>query len=347
MKRVLIAAIGLFLALGLWLAFAEPKIVQRTTVSSAAGEPSGTQPAAANRPAQPDESSISKPAASTPISATPRLALSTGSPSSNAPRPTVELPPAVPGKPTPPASLSGFWSWPEDQVERIVTGMQSQPDWPADQRQFLRAALREPSLSPVARNNIAAGLMRQEPPIPDLHRDFLAMQMRADEDLVWRDYCLQFLAQCTERVEGAERDAIVAALVAAIDSEVGSLPGTAVLHLARLSETGLVTLGETYDRLVTRLATNTSQNEANRSTALVVLGQRGYSPALEEARKMLSSDELIGIKRAAIGVVSLLGSRDDLALLKNLRTHADPSVALVATHASKAMNDRLGTTPEQ
>lgn len=341
MRRILMAAVGLLLALGLWLALAESEKMQRHATPSAAGEPQAVSTSGKNRPVDVGEQTMTGAAAPVSSPTTPRLAVSTAPTSVTGPRPTIELPPTPPGKPTPPASMGSFWSWPEDQVERIVTGMQSQPDWPAEQRQFLRLALRDSSLSPVARNNIAAGLMRQEPQIPDLHRDFLAMHQNVDEEPVWRDYCLQFLAQCADRVEGPERDAIVAALVAAVDVEVGSLAGTAVVHLARLSETGMVTLDEAFDRQVTRLAGNPTQNEANRSTALAVLGQRGYTPALETARNLLAGKDVPGIKRAAIGVVSLLGTQDDLSLLEGLRSDADPSVALVATQASKAMHQRL------
>lgn len=341
MKRILMVAVGLLLALGLWLAPAEPGKKHRQAAPSVAGDPPVVSTTDKHRPAGAGESKAPEATAPVPSPTVPRLAVSTTPTSVAGPRPTIELPPTPPGKPTPPASMSDFWSWPEDQVERIVTGMQSQPDWPAEQRQFLRLALRDSSLSPVARNNIAAGLMRQEPQIPDLHRDFLAMHQTVDEEPVWRDYCLQFLAQCADRVEGPERDTIVAALVAAVDVEVGSLAGTAVVHLARLSETGLVTLDEAFDQRVTRLAGNPAQNEANRSTALAVLGQRGYAPALETARNLLAGKDVPGIKRAAIGVVSLLGTQGDLSLLERLRSDADPSVALVATHATKAMQQRL------
>lgn len=344
MKRLGLVLVGLLMAMGLWFALDGPRLGHQPSTPITVSEPS-TATSDEKRTDQPPHSSSDRPAAvptSVPTPpASPSLAVSSAPSSVTAPRAVVELAPAPAGKPRPPTSLAQFWSWPEDQVERIVTGMKSQPDWPLEQRQFLRLALRDPSLSPVARNNIAGGLMRQEPQILDLHRDFLAMHQIPDEDPVWRDYCLQFLAQCADRVEGPERDTIVAALVAAVDVEAGSLAGTAVVHLTRLSETGLATLDQAFDQRVTRLASNPAQNEANRSTALAVLGQRGYAPALATARDLLNSKEAPGIKRAAIGVVSLLGTREDLTLLEGLCTDADPSVALVATQASKAMKQRL------
>jgi hypothetical protein len=344
MKRLGLVLVGLLLAVGLWFAMDGPRLGRQPSTPASVLEQSNANDGEkrSNQPPHslPDGYSAAPTSATTPP-ASESLAISSAPSSVPAPRAAIELPPAPAGKPRPPASLAQFWSWPEDQVERIVTGMQSQPDWPTEQRQFLRLALRDSFLSPVARNNIAAGLMRQEPQIPDLHRDFLTMHQIADENPVWRDYCLQFLAQCVDRVEGPERDAIVAALVAAVDIEMGSLAGTAVVHLARLSETGMVTLDEAFDQRVTRLAGNPAQNEANRSTALAVLGQRGYAPALDTARNLLVYKEVPGITRAAIGVVSLLGTRDDLQLLEGLRSDTDPSVALVATQASKAMNQRL------
>jgi len=70
----------------------------------------------------------------------------------------VAIAPTPVGKPQPPASLTGFWGWPTDHRERVVTTMQSEPSWSADVREFILKAVQDNSLSPVARNNSVGSL---------------------------------------------------------------------------------------------------------------------------------------------------------------------------------------------
>jgi HEAT repeat protein len=88
-----------------------------------------------------------------------------------------------------------------------------------------------------------------------------------------------------------------------------------------------------------------SRHEASRSSVLAILGQRGYAPALTEARKLAPSAELPGIRRAAVGVVGRRGDASDVALLQALTTDAEPSIRLVATQALKALEKSLKPKP--
>jgi hypothetical protein len=240
---------------------------------------------------------------------------------------------------SPPVTLKGFWEWTEIQQERAVTSMRPDPSWNPETRNFLLYALKQRFLTPVTRNNIAAGLMRQEPQIPGLDRMFLEMARDPDETPVWRDYALQFLTQTFDRV--TDPTEIVTALQVVLTDSHGPEAGTAATHLANLAESGSWQPDEHFDQQLMGLVQDPTRHEASRSSVLAILGQRGYAPALAEARKLAPSAELPGIRRAAVGVVGRRGEASDVALLHALTTDAEPSVRLVATQALKALEKSL------
>ena len=100
-------------------------------------------------------------------------------------------------------------------------------------------------------------------------------------------------------------------------------------------------LDDRYDAQVLTIIEDDQQMESNRSTALAVLGQRGYAPVLPVARAVLATSTTPGVKRAAIGVLNLLGDATDLESVKKLIMDADPSVRLVAKQAAQALERRL------
>ncbi len=240
---------------------------------------------------------------------------------------------------SPPATLKGFWEWTELQQERAVTSMRPDPSWNPETRNFLLYALKQRFLTPVTRNNIAAGLMRQEPQIPGLDRMFLEMARDPDETPVWRDYALQFLTQTFDRAPDPAE--IVTALQVVLADSHGPEAGTAATHLANLAESGSWQPDEKFDQRLMDMVRDPSRHEASRSSALAILGQRGYAPALAEARKLATSAELPGIRRAAVGILGLRGDVSDVALLQTLTTDAEPSVRLVATQALKSLEMSL------
>lgn len=239
----------------------------------------------------------------------------------------------------PPATLRGFWEWTELQQERAVTSMRPDPSWNPETRDFLLYALKQRFLTPVTRNNIAAGLMRQKPQIPGLDRMFLGMAKDPNETPVWRDYALQFLTQTFDRA--TDPTEIVTALQVVLADSHGPEAGTAATHLANLAESGRWKPDDYFDQQLMSVVQDPTRHEASRSSVLAILGQRGYAPVLAEARQLATSAELPGIRRAAVGVVGYRGDASDVALLQALTTDAEPSVRLVATQALKSLEKSL------
>jgi hypothetical protein len=217
--------------------------------------------------------------------------------------------------------------------------MRPDPSWNPETRDFLLYTLKQRFLTPVTRNNIAAGLMRQKPQIPGLDRVFLGMAKDPNETPVWRDYALQFLTQTFDRA--TDPTEIVTALRVVLADSHGPEAGTAATHLANLAESGRWKPDDHFDQQLMSVVRDPSRHEASRSSILAILGQRGYAPVLAEARQLAPSAELPGIRRAAVGVVGYRGDASDVALLQALTTDAEPSVRLVATQALKSLEKSL------
>lgn len=130
--------------------------------------------------------------------------------------------------------------------------------------------LSEDSTAAAAERNTAANELFSLPELPDgVVSDLARMAESADEDEVWRDYCLQFLGSALEREDGVtDEDRALAreTLVEALASTNATFAGTALRALHR---------GDPADPLVAsnalRIARDPSYPSASRTTALLVL----------------------------------------------------------------------------
>ena len=125
-------------------------------------------------------------------------------------------------------------------------------------------------LDNVNEKNTAANELFSLPELPDgVVGDLARMFASADEDEVWRDYCLQFLGSALEREDGVtDEDRALAreTLVEALASTNATFAGTALRALHR---------GDSSDSLVAsnalRIARNSSYPSSSRTTALLIL----------------------------------------------------------------------------
>ncbi len=130
--------------------------------------------------------------------------------------------------------------------------------------------LSEDPTAAAAERNSAANELFSLPELSDgVVADLARMFRSADEDEVWRDYCLQFLGSALEREDGVtDEDRVLAreTLVEALASTNATFAGTALRALHR---------GDPSDPLVAsnalRIARNSSYPSTSRTAALLIL----------------------------------------------------------------------------
>lgn len=297
-------------------------VLFRRPVASTASAPLASQhsPAQAQPARDEPERSQDSPSSVTPVSETAPGSATSGMTG----QPTV----STPERPTPPSDLTGFWSWSTDRQETAVTLIQDDPDWSTELRAFMLQALQIRELSLVARNNIAAGLLRQTPPLPEFESLLLRMCDDQTEDPEWRNYTLQFLAEVLPSASDPARVEQVLRSFAAAESDPRA--ATAVLHLARLGDAGEVVLDSTFDVQVLAMVQNPRQLPYARATALAVAGDRQIIGALELARTLAEPGHPSDLRRAAIGVLGSSDEPQDQLRLQQYAQDPDPAVQRVA-----------------
>jgi hypothetical protein len=236
-----------------------------------------------------------------------------------------------------PPRFAGFSDWPEQRRVAAVTALQDDPRLDAETVGFLIDAIRDRRLSELARNNIANGLLIQDMPDARLPGLFLAMVDDPGESLKWREYAVQHLAGTIDA--GADVATVVAALRRLMAGSEGSIPGTAMLHLHRLEQSGRTTLSGDFSDLVAARAADPRTDLLVRMTALGLLGERGARQHLPLVRRLVASDQS-ALRRAAIATLGLIGDAGDHALVAGEVGAADPAVALAARGALERLERR-------
>lgn len=246
-----------------------------------------------------------------------------------APRPETADTPGTPG---------GFWHWPAAQQEAWLTTAGADRGWSSETREFMRAAVRDRRLTPLARNNLAGGLLAQEVPFPGLVDEFVAMSRDASEQMAWRHYALQFAA-----LSGGEREDVRAELFAVLEVRDGRA-GTAALQLQRLAARGCDLPGSFADRIAA-MAGDDTRLAQDRVAAMGVLSERDDPRCLPIARRLIASADP-SLRRSAAFSLGRLGGMDDRRLLEDARNDPDESVADIARQAldrlaARANSDKI------
>jgi hypothetical protein len=200
--------------------------------------------------------------------------------------------------------------------------------------------------------NAAADLLLRQPEVsPAWVSSFATMFRDETYDLVWRDYCLQFLAVGQGRLSGRREPEAVAAhalalavLRAATTQRTETFAGTALLGLqaiARWNPEGMPTAE--VATLATAVAKDDRSSEPCRITALRVAALHGAKEVLPVARELAQTGATEMLRLAAIASLGELGGASDQALLDALTHDGGPHVASTATQAAAALKKRVST----
>ena len=242
-----------------------------------------------------------------------------------------------------PEGLQGFWAaWTDEHRLAAVTELARDPLWTDETVKFAREALRVKSLDPLIKNNLATGLISQRRLNQKIVGDFSTMLRDESEDLVWRDYCLQFLAALHNHEDIAEAT-IEAELDSVARTGTGPIVGTAVLHLSRWQESSDDERAQKFDLLLTSIAGQYAEDEVVMPTLLGAIGECGRQAHAGLVRKHTQSP-ISAIRRSAFAALGSIGDAHDIAMLQLAVSGSDRNgEATAAKGALARLTSRLAS----
>ncbi len=160
-------------------------------------------------------------------------------------------------------------------------------------------------------NVLRAQNRRPEPLVSAL----LAICADTDHDPVLRDYAVQHLG--VSHPNGAEKRAVLSALLRASEETDSSIGGTALLALERM-QSGLER--QALARAAFAAAREQGASELTRIAAIRVCGRLGHQPALPLTRDLVEKETNTSLRMAAIATLGELGDSQDLPLLLELES---------------------------
>jgi len=286
-------------------------------------------------------------------------------PATLSPMPTGVPPPPSSTRPTAPSQLPigiktllGLPGVPADYRSRSAALRTLTCCLPADEIALLLTFLETPfsasqGLRPVELNSLKSDvlgvLLSQDQPVTNLGVRVVATYLNLAHDDIWRDYCLQYLADCYEAVPSetapdTPRDKITTAYWDAAAQSGKTFAGTALIGLETLSKKYPEIDREKVGLVAVALADDESTCEATRITALRLCGKMKRAEALESARIVAQTGKTIPLRMAAIATLGDLGELQDLEYLQGTAAHEAPRLKPVLEAAVKAIRTRLGAT---
>jgi hypothetical protein len=200
----------------------------------------------------------------------------------------------------------------EDDQEIYLTRIIEEPSWSEDMRRFLMPKLSDKKLSPVARNNLAIGLLRNNVSIGVMESEMLIAVDDITENPLWREYAVQFLAVCIEH--GGASPKAEGKIRQIFNEDKDSRAITAALQLQRLEEKKMIETDPYFDIAVVMRASNPACNGAMRATLLGIIALKKLKQGRAVALTAISSTD-VTVRRAAFAALGDIGESEDLVAL--------------------------------
>jgi hypothetical protein len=200
----------------------------------------------------------------------------------------------------------------------------------------------------VLKNAVLNVLVTQPAPLPDLAEHLARWVQDAHLHVVIRDYALQHVAafygeldRAPAEVAAASRRVLREALFDALSEHGTSLPGTALLGLARLAEKD-----EAFDRGRIReaglaLAHDQDAGELARVSALQVCARLGLGEIVPLCAELAAGASSIPLRLSAIAALGQLGGAAELPRLNQLISEKDHRLRPALTLALERIQARL------
>lgn len=232
-------------------------------------------------------------------------------------------------------------------------------------RLFLRSTL-DGQANPIdgddffaLKNDVLDILVRQEAYPRGLAVDLAEMALDKSQDTVWRDYCVQYLADCHARLTSGqeqtgnpstvptpqtEREAILTAFETALQERDSTLAGTALIGLEQVSRSDDMVDRTVLSGIASDIALDDAASEASRITSLRVAALMGSGSVIQAARMLSQVGETETLRLAAVATLGDVGTAEDLELMQALSVTAETRMRPVLAGALKRLKERLART---
>jgi hypothetical protein len=203
----------------------------------------------------------------------------------------------------------------------------------------------------VLKNDLMDSLVAQRSPALNLADIFIEIYADTNQNNVIRDYAIQHLSMLGERIPDApgwdasqvryKTELILEALWTAAGTH-SSIAGTALMGLARLSETSPSVDRSRLSTTSLQIAADNGANEAARISAIQVCAKLHIVKALPTLVQSTRGDRSVLVRVSAIGALGMIGGRDEADLLKSIAGGTDVRVKPVAETALRRIQQRTG-----
>lgn len=208
-------------------------------------------------------------------------------------------------------------------------------------RQFLLTPdrLDKEQTAQVIKNNLMNALCALNPPSAGLGDVLIRIYQDHQQDEVIRDYAVQHLVGYYEQMAEQGNNAatllsIKKALLEAVHEPAGSIDGTALLALNRLSQEYTSNFDrEQIGTAALAMAGNPYAGELSHITAYQVCAQIGNRDALPIVLKAAEHGETMTVRLSAVGALGLLGGPDQIPYLSDLLKGTDDRFKPAAKNA--------------
>ena len=251
---------------------------------------------------------------------------------------------------------------------RSLAGHMTDLDWEVLEPFLLRPdGLDKVQTGQVIKNELMDVLCAMNPPPASLGDDLIKIYRDRQQGEVIRDYAVQHLSAYYEQISTQPNSApaqspvptlglfsqhqaspnsvsaqasIQAALWEAVQEPDGSIAGTALLALERLSQEYPEFDQGKIAATALQMVNDTQAGELTHITAYQVCGQLANTDALPAILSAAQNGETISVRMSAIGTLGSLGGVDQIPFLNEVLAGTEDRLKLAAQHALDQINAR-------
>jgi hypothetical protein len=222
---------------------------------------------------------------------------------------------------------------------RSLSAHLTDTDWAALQPFLLKPdELDKTQPGQVIKNQLLDALCALNPPPAGLGDVLAKMYRDQQQNEVIRDYAVQHLAAYYEQLtvqpnSDKEEQSVQNVLWEAVNETGGSIGGTALLALKRLSQEYA---GIDQGKIATtalQMASDGNAGELTHITAYQVCAQLGTTDALPVVLSAAQNGETISVKMSAIGALGLLGGSEQVPFLNSVLSGTEDRLKPAAQHS--------------
>ncbi|NQZ67208.1 MAG: HEAT repeat domain-containing protein [Lentisphaeria bacterium] len=200
---------------------------------------------------------------------------------------------------------------------------------------WLKKQIKDKGLYIVTRNDMCSMLVNQKKKDPDLYLTFIDFYEDKSESPKWRDYAVQFIGQSLPLTENDnDKEGIYQVLLDIAKYDTTLIPGTAMLQLAQQESHGNIKLDKRYDQLMDWYLSSDKTKESIKISLIGIIAKRKTKKHLPMLREIIKTSERIGMRRASIATIGLIGDKSDIELIKPYLQDENKLVVMAAKAAT-------------